>query len=956
MRAHPTSASVGGVPECDRLSKRGMDAAFAGKISKLLADNKEHVGKTFVATHIDSWENGSQTWTDDMREEFLERRKYDLWKFLPIFAGYVVENPEYTERFLWDFRRTVSELVLENYAGRMKELAGQNGLRFTVEAYYGAPCDNLQYAGIADEPMGEFWISRMLLHTCRGMASAGHIYGKRIIGAESFSFNELARWLVHPGSMKALGDQMFSEGINRFVFHRYSFQPWKDVRPGMMMGRWGTHYERTQTWWELTPAWHEYLSRCQYMLRQGEYVADILYIEPEDSPQQLSDHPRSGFQWDQGNTDVLLQATVENGMLVLPSGMKYRVLVLPPTNRMTPELLEKTLQLAHEGLTVVGDTPAVAAPGLTDYPNNDRWIEELAQKLWGETKVPNSKRVVNRERILWRTIPDAWSDVKTSSGEHAVGKGTVLWGTTPEAVLTRMKIAPDFVSDIRLNWIHRRLPDAEIYFIANPRDQTVLATVQLRGSGKPELWNPETGEIIPVAAFRTDAQTTRLMLPLGATESMFVILRQPQSRDVSRANVEKLVGIARDGKQLFDLNAPLGTITVTSARYGILADLEKTVDVKPLVEKLVGAGERRIPVSRMVEQQGDPAFGVVKTLMIDYEMNGKHYTVTGHDGETLALGTMLPPVKILNAKYTPSFAEVQPIDIQKRLQNYFDRGENNFVVSWLVLPEDTAPERFYELTFEYAVGDRKETWKGNSWYGTDGVIISFDNKTQVPVAVPVRNAAEQFYVDFHEFGNYELQFASGKKRTEAVTLPEPINLNTDWTVTFPHKTITFDKLISWTDSADESIKFFSGTATYTRAFTVLDGLQQDGLRLILDLGKTEVMAQLELNGHDLGVLWKTEKSVDVTDVLKIGENRLKISVTNSWANRLIGDAALPASDERNDNGTLKAWPQWLLDGKPDPSGRTTFCMWNIWKADDALVPSGLIGPVRLLPVKRTTVE
>jgi hypothetical protein len=339
---------------------------------------------------------------------------------------------------------------------------------------------------------------------------------------------------------------------------------------------------------------------------------------------------------------------------------------------------------------------------------------------------------------------------------------------------------------------------------------------------------------------------------------------------VSEGAVKKLTNVytvTKDGTRLFDLKHP-GIITVTSAKYGVLDDPTRTVDVKPLVEKMVAAGERRFAVNRMLSHRGDPAFKVAKTLRIDYEMGGIPYTVMGKDGT--------------------------------------------------------------EIAFEYEAAPS--------------------------VAIPIGDDKERCCIDFHESGNYELTFGADKKRTETVTLPEPLNLDAEWTVAFPHKTIKFDKLMSWTDSADETIKFFSGTATYTKTFSIAENLRQSGLRLVLDLGQAEMMAQVELNGKNLGVLWKTDKVIDVTEIVKSGENHLKISVTNSWPNRLIGDATLPASDDRNGDGSLKSWPQWLLDGKADPNGRTTFCMWNIWKKDDALVPSGLIGPVRLLPIKRVIIE
>lgn len=187
----PAPASGRGL-ECDKLSPEGIEANFAGMMAKLTQDVGPSAGKTLVATHIDSWENGSQNWTPRMREEFQRRCGYDMTPFLPVMTGRVVGSPEISERFLWDLRRTISDLVVENYAGRMSQLAHQHGLKFTTEAY-GSPCDHLPYAGQSDEPMGEFWVGGSAIETCRGMASAAHTYGKPIIGAEAFTANDSER-------------------------------------------------------------------------------------------------------------------------------------------------------------------------------------------------------------------------------------------------------------------------------------------------------------------------------------------------------------------------------------------------------------------------------------------------------------------------------------------------------------------------------------------------------------------------------------------------------------------------------------------------------------------------------------------------------------------------------------------------------------------------------------------
>jgi hypothetical protein len=206
----PSPASGRGL-ECDKLSKEGIEANFNGMMRKLIEDVGPAAGKTLVATHIDSWENGAQNWTEKMREEFEKRRGYDPQPYLPTITGRVVESLEISERFLWDLRRTISDLVVEYYAGHLRQLAQEHGMKLSIEAY-GGPCDDLPYAGQADEPMCEFWIDGSAMQTCKEMASAAHIYGKPILGAEAFTAAEEEKWRKHPATIKALGDQAFCDG------------------------------------------------------------------------------------------------------------------------------------------------------------------------------------------------------------------------------------------------------------------------------------------------------------------------------------------------------------------------------------------------------------------------------------------------------------------------------------------------------------------------------------------------------------------------------------------------------------------------------------------------------------------------------------------------------------------------------------------------------------------------
>ena len=818
----PAPASGRGL-ECDKLSPEGIEAQFAGMMAKLVADVGPAAGKTLVTTHIDSWENGAQNWTSRMREEFRNRRGYDPFPFLPAVTGRVVGSLEISERFLWDLRQTASELVVENYAGRMAELAHKNGLRLSIEAY-GGPCDDITYGGRADEPMGEFWIGGGAWETLKMMASSAHTYGRPILGAESFTAGDKERWQQHPGSIKALGDRAFTEGVNRFVFHRYAMQPWLDYRPGMTMGPWGLHYERTSTWWELAGPWHEYLARCQYMLRQGTFVADILYLRPEAAPQEYRWHERKGYDYDDCTAEALLKRTsVKDGRIVLESGMSYRVLVLPDTKRMTPALLGKIRELALAGATIIGPTRPTKAPGLTAYPNCDADVARLTEELWGQ--------------------------------------GKIITGKTAEEVLAGAGVGPDFTAPPFGRWIHRSADGAEIYFVVSNSPQPREATLTFRVAGlRPEFWRPETGEVEPVAVYEQSGGVTRIPISFEPSGSVFVVFRK------STEGADPVVSATLDGKPVTPAPAPeAAVVRVEKAVYGVPGDPVRTRDVKAKLQAIFDGGESSFVVSRLASGD-DPAYGVVKTLEAEYVIGGITYNVTGKDLDTISI----------------------PI----------------------------AP-------------------------GTEPAIkVLADEKGGLSVEAT-------------KAGAVELMTAAGRAlRVETGALPAPLEISGPWELAFPPNwgapdRVTLDKLISWSEHPEPGVKYFSGTATYTKTINVPRETLGKGRRVYLDLGKVQVMAAVKLNGKDLGILWRTPYRLDVTDALRAGDNALEIGVTNLWINRMIGDEELPEDSDRNLDGTLKAWPQWVQEGKPSPTGRFTFTSWRLWKKGEAPVESGLIGPVTL---------
>jgi len=399
--------------ESDKLDPAAIDAHFDAFINTLLDKTgaPKRPGRGLTTLHFDSWEMSSQNWTPQFAHEFEKRRGYAMTRFLPAYLGRVVDSNEMTERFLWDLRQTAQELAVENHVMRLKELARKRGLELSIEPYDLNPCSDLRLGSIADVPMCEFWSKGFGFATeysCIEATSIAHTMGRPIIGAEAFTAAPGEDWRQYPGSMKIQGDWALCAGINRFVFHRYQAQPWLDRFPGMTMGPYGVHWERTQTWWDMVGDYHRYLSRCQHLLRRGLFVADILYLAPEGAPHvfrppssategALPD--RRGYNFDGCAPEILLErATVKDGRIMFPDGMSYRLLVLPRFDTMTPRLLQKIAALVEDGAAVLGAPPR-KSPSLVDYPRCDQHVQEMAAALWGNDPAV-SERVVGKGLVI----------------------------------------------------------------------------------------------------------------------------------------------------------------------------------------------------------------------------------------------------------------------------------------------------------------------------------------------------------------------------------------------------------------------------------------------------------------------------------------------------------------------------------------------------------------------------
>ena len=683
---HPATAEATGL-EVDKLNatyvKNYMDGYLDSYRDTVGAGMMGKRGIRYVIT--DSWEAGAQNWTDNMITEFRQRRGYDPLQWLPVLSGRVVESAQASDQFLWDLRKTISDLTADEHYGQLQASLQQRGMGHYGESHEVGRAfiaDGMEVKKLDDIPMGAMWTEPLGEYReqygynadDRESASVAHIYGQNLAAAESMTARIDSAWAWSPATLKPTADQELLNGINRIVIHESAHQPLLDKAPGLTLGPYGQWFNRNETWAEQAGPWIDYLARSSYMLQQGRFAADLLYFYGEDSnltaifATKAPDLP-AGYGFDYINADGLIHAVnVDNAQLATRSGMRYRLLVLDPYSRhMSLPVLRAIHSLVAAGAIVAGQKPT-DTPSLGDDPAE---FARLNDELFGN-----------------------------GTGVHAVGRGKVFAGQSAAAAITSLNIAPDFdhtrpLPDTRIEFVHRKLPAGDIYFLdnRNARDENFAATFRIAGKA-PELWHAETGKSEPVSYAIVNGRTT-VPLHLEPWGTVFVVFRHAATKSSIK--------------------------------------LPRTVETK-----------------------------------------------------------------------------LSTVD-----------------------------------------------------------------------------------------GPWNLAFQPGRGAPASVTL---------------------DHLISWSDSADGGVRYFSGSGTYTRSIQASAAWFQPGAKLRLDLGDVKNLASVTVNGKRLGIVWHAPYRVDVTAVLKPGANTLSIQVTNAWVNRLIGDQQPGAT-------------------------KYTFADIAPYKATSPLLPSGLLGPV-----------
>jgi hypothetical protein len=514
------AASTGRGLEIDKLSRAAVDVHWEHFLDRVI----DRIGpEALKYIEIDSFEKGDQNWTEGLDQTFRRKLGYDPIPYLIAHAGYTVDNPETTSRFLWDFQSVVAGLMHENYFGYFREKCNAYGIKFANETFGNGPFDSATVAMIPDLPMGEYWSRNhrrgLTFHwSARIAASGARLTGKRVVGAEALT-EMSGDFSLAVRDFKAKTDEFIAIGLNAFFFHTFAHQPWHDdVLPGMTMGPFGVNYHRNNTWFSHTADWHAYLSRCSHILQSGDYMADILLLDGEDlaihkSPGRLGEldpPPMAGFQHDHGSiaSGILdcLRVDEDGTLRVVYDGEtlanRYSFLWIRSSSLMRTPTAARLGALAEQGAAIFCERPT-GTPSLADAGD----LTSMVERYW-------DSGLIRDPRLLTEALEQHIADCEVPEGVH---------------------------------FSRTRIDDADYYFVANtgPRQRGRVTDVEypfsengagihqfsarFRVSGKlPEIWNPMDGTIKQAASWRQLGNgQTEVKLSMEEAGSRFVVFRNP---------------------------------------------------------------------------------------------------------------------------------------------------------------------------------------------------------------------------------------------------------------------------------------------------------------------------------------------------------------------------------------------------------------------------------------------
>lgn len=566
-----TSTGVGNDPatpeglglEADKMDTVAINVHMDSYAKKLLQVGEAYKGSTLKFMLLDSWEAQYQTWSKNFPVEFEKRRGYSILPWIPVLCGEIVTNSQFSEAFLHDFRKTISELINQNYYKHFSELCHRNEMELHGEAIYSnwggyPPLDPLKANQYMDMPMTEFWAEQDVNHFAAYKpmdrpkpgfpTAASHAYGKQVIGSEAYT--SFAHFTETPFDLKPFGDAAYCSGVNQLILHSFVHQPF-DKKPGMTLGKFGAHFNRNNPSFDYCKDWFRYQSRVQYMLQQGDPIADVVFFAGDQLPQFfsrsfLSDLP-FGIQATVCNADMLKdKAKVVDGKITFDGKHYYAMLLLPNSTKMEYETLQQIARLVHEGAVVYGPRPTEML-SLQEIKNETVAFNQLVDLLWGE------------------------------SAETTYGKGILISGKRIREVLNERGIIPDVMINSgvaqEIMYIHRKVVDMDIYYVFNQQNRSMNRELLFRVTDKtPEVWHPGDGTICHPAVYTIEEGGMRIPVSFKPYESKFFVFRNNKPDAF-------IPQVRMNGKIVFPLQQLADTLSILPQVFGENGKFTFKVDV-----------------------------------------------------------------------------------------------------------------------------------------------------------------------------------------------------------------------------------------------------------------------------------------------------------------------------------------------------------------------------------------
>lgn len=515
------------------------------KLQSVLGDLRSTALKSL---YMASYEMKGFTWTPTLPAEFKKINGYAIDKFLPALFDENAFAPDAQQNFTADFQRTLSELMINNFYKKSKEICNQYGLKNNSEAggpgfpLHNVPVEPLKALGSLDIPRGEFWINHNrlnkdgidILRVVKEVSAASHIYDRGVVEMEAFT--SFQHWAEGPYEMKPFGDRAFAEGMNKVVVHGSTHNPRGTGHPGIVYHA-GTHYNDKRVWWPKIKPFNAYLARVSYILQEADFFADVVYYYGDTIP-NYGGHKNSrftagpGYDYEIVNTEILKEAKVQNGKLVLPrNNAQFSMLVLADESEIHPEVLLKLDALVKQGAIVIGQKPrgVVTRKIRRDTPD----VTGMIDRLWVDAA---NRELPPKEQGIYENIK-------------------------PAHVLRSLNIMPDlsYPGDEynTLDHIHYAKDGFDFYFIRNTTHEWISRNCSFRQEKKvPEIWDPVSGERIAVPIYNQADDRVTLPITLAPFGSTFVVFRQgsysPRYQTIGSEERTPLLQYTPDGTHVWE--------------------------------------------------------------------------------------------------------------------------------------------------------------------------------------------------------------------------------------------------------------------------------------------------------------------------------------------------------------------------------------------------------------------